>query len=82
MKFATLFRLVSRHLGALAVASSALVASTAMAEPGVTADAINLGQSTALSGPLGDLGQEVLKGAKVYFDAVNARGGVHGRSIK
>jgi ABC-type branched-subunit amino acid transport system substrate-binding protein len=25
--------------------------------------------------------QEMLKGAKAYFDAVNARGGVHGRSI-
>jgi len=41
-----------------------------------------LGQSTALSGPLGDLGQDLHKGAKVYFDALNARGGVNGRSIK
>lgn len=74
-------RFVLRHLRALAVTSAALLAPMAMAEPGVTADAITLGQSTALSGPLGDLGQEVLKGAKVYFDAVNSRGGVHGRSI-
>lgn len=51
------------------------------AEPGVSADAIRLGQTTALSGPLGDLGQEVLKGSKVYFDALNARGGVYGRKI-
>jgi ABC-type branched-subunit amino acid transport system substrate-binding protein len=41
-----------------------------------------LGQSTALTGPLGDLGQEVLKGAKVYFDALNARGGIYGRNIR
>ncbi|OGB30240.1 MAG: hypothetical protein A3F78_20760 [Burkholderiales bacterium RIFCSPLOWO2_12_FULL_61_40] len=43
---------------------------------------MTLGQSTTLSGPLGDLGQDVLKGSKVYFDALNARGGVNGRSIK
>lgn len=53
----------------------------ALAEPGISADAITLGQSTALSGPLGDLGQEVLKGSKVYFDALNARGGVNGRKV-
>jgi hypothetical protein len=30
---------------------------------------------------LGDLGQEVLKGSKAYFDALNARGGINGRKI-
>ncbi len=45
-------------------------------------DAIVLVQTTALSGPLGDLGQEVHKGAKAYFDALNARGGVAGRPVK
>lgn len=54
----------------------------AHAEPGVTADAIMLGQSTTLSGPLGDLGQEISKGMKVYFDSVNAKGGIHGRRVK
>jgi ABC-type branched-subunit amino acid transport system substrate-binding protein len=34
-----------------------------------------------LTGPLADLGQDVLKGAKVYFDALNAKGGVNGRTI-
>lgn len=48
---------------------------------GVTADTITLGQTTALSGPLGDLGQDVLKGATVYFDALNAKGGVLGRKV-
>jgi ABC-type branched-subunit amino acid transport system substrate-binding protein len=48
---------------------------------GVTADTITLGQTTALSGPLGDLGQDVLKGATVYFDALNAKGGVNGRKV-
>jgi ABC-type branched-subunit amino acid transport system substrate-binding protein len=82
MNSAKLFRSLWRHLGALSLAGSALCATAVLAEPGVTTDSINLGQSTALSGPLGDLGQEVLKGAKVYFDGINARGGVHGRNIK
>ena len=68
--------------GSLALLSSALWSSAALADAGLSADSITLGQSTSLSGPLGDLGQEVLKGAKVYFDALNARGGVNGRSIK
>jgi len=50
--------------------------------PGVSAEQIVLGHSGALSGPLQDLGTEVLRGAQLYFDALNARGGVHGRSVK
>ena len=67
--------------GALLVAAALLQAWPAQAEPGISNDTITLGQSTTLSGPLGDLGQEVLKGAKVYFDALNAKGGVNGRRI-
>jgi branched-chain amino acid transport system substrate-binding protein len=74
----------SRFIGSI---FAAIVLSTgsvriAHAEPGVTSEAIVLGQSTALSGPLGDLGQEINKGVKVYFDALNAKGGVNGRQIK
>jgi ABC-type branched-subunit amino acid transport system substrate-binding protein len=72
----------ARKLGALMLFGCAVAASSVMAEPGVSADSITLGQSTSLTGPLGDLGQDVLKGAKVYFDALNAKGGVNGRSIK
>ncbi len=63
------------------VTAGLLTATAAQAEPGITSDAIALGQSTTLSGPLGDLGTEVLKGSKVYFDALNARGGINGRQI-
>lgn len=49
---------------------------------GVTADTVTVGHSLALSGPLGDLGQEVTKGAKAYLATVNAKGGVHGRKIE
>ena len=51
------------------------------AEPGVTADSITLGQSTPLSGPQGVVGEDLVRGAKVYFDALNAKGGVNGRKV-
>ncbi|TWO66135.1 ABC transporter substrate-binding protein [Caenimonas sedimenti] len=41
-----------------------------------------IGQSIALSGPLGDLGQAMHQGAKACFAAVNAKGGIHGRPIE
>jgi ABC-type branched-subunit amino acid transport system substrate-binding protein len=47
-----------------------------------SAEPIVLVQTVALSGPLGDLGQEFSKGAKVYFEALNTRGGIAGRPIK
>lgn len=43
---------------------------------------MRIGQSTALTGPLGDLGQAMHQGAKACFTAVNARGGVNGRQIE
>ena len=57
------------------------VQAAAAPETGVTADSITLGLSTPLSGPQGDVGQDLVRGAKVYFDAVNAKGGVNGRKI-
>ena len=44
--------------------------------------AIRIAQSTALTGPLGDLGSAMHQGAKAAFAAINARGGVHGKSIE
>lgn len=43
---------------------------------------LKIGQSIALSGPLADLGQSMHQGAKACFAAVNARGGVLGRTIE
>lgn len=43
---------------------------------------IRIAQSTALTGPLADLGTAMHQGAQVAFAAINARGGVHGRSIE
>ncbi len=45
------------------------------------AQEIVLGQSVALTGPAQELGKEMLLGAKTYFAAVNAAGGVRGKQI-
>lgn len=72
--------LIRRRCLALTLCSAALaVTHPALAQ---TQEPIVLVQTVALSGPLGDLGQEFSKGARVYFDALNAKGGVGGRSIK
>lgn len=63
---------------ALLFAASASWAQT----PGVTDDTILLGQSAAFSGPAAALGTAMRDGALVYFDKINAEGGVHGRKIK
>ncbi|MFP5467588.1 MAG: ABC transporter substrate-binding protein [Gammaproteobacteria bacterium] len=42
---------------------------------------IKVCQSTALSGPLGDLGQAMHQGARVCFAGINAAGGVNGQQI-
>ena len=43
---------------------------------------IVLGQSVPLSGPSLLLGSQYNQGARLYFDAVNAKGGVNGRLIE
>ena len=42
---------------------------------------LQIGQSAALTGPLGELGQALQYGAQAGFASVNRRGGVHGRQI-
>ena len=49
--------------------------------PGVTADSILLGESAAFSGAAAQLGIQMRDGMKLYFDYVNAHGGVYGRKI-
>lgn len=62
------------------VALVALAAGSALAQ-GVTDSEIVLGQSAALSGPAAQLGQDMRDGALLYFQHVNAQGGIHGRRI-
>ncbi|HYA36766.1 MAG TPA: ABC transporter substrate-binding protein [Candidatus Methylomirabilis sp.] len=59
------------------------LSSTAAAlTPGVTNNAIVLGQSAVFSGPSAKLGAAMREGALSYFDDVNADGGINGRKVK
>jgi ABC-type branched-subunit amino acid transport system substrate-binding protein len=51
------------------------------AEHGVTDTTILLGQSAPFSGPAASLGEQFSRGAQVFFNRVNAQGGVFGRKI-
>ena len=58
-------------------------ASAALALPALAQNnRIVLGQSAAFSGPAAQLGIQLNMGAKIYFDALNANGGVNGSSIE
>lgn len=57
-------------------------AGSALAETGVTGDTILIGQSAPMSGPAAQLGQQMNRGAKLYFNAINAAGGINGRKIE
>ena len=82
MKHPTRLPLRALYLTLPVVLLSALVffAGSTSAQ-GVTADAITLGQSASLTGPMGELGAEMKAGAEAYFNAVNEAGGVNGRKI-
>ncbi|WP_298213880.1 ABC transporter substrate-binding protein [Acidovorax sp.] len=43
---------------------------------------LKIAQSTALTGPLADLGSAMHQGAKAAFAAINGRGGIHGKTIE
>ncbi|MBK6470597.1 MAG: ABC transporter substrate-binding protein [Betaproteobacteria bacterium] len=63
----------------LAGAAAATLALPALAQ-GVRR--IVLGQSCALTGPAAQLGIQMNRGARIYFERLNAEGGVNGRSIE
>jgi len=66
----------------LIVAVLALAGALVHCQDGVSKTAIVLGQSLALTGPGSSLAQPFHQGAKLYFDNVNAAGGVNGRKIE
>lgn len=45
-------------------------------------NSIVLGQSAAFSGPASELGEQFKRGAQLYFDRANTRGGIGGRQIE
>ncbi|WOB10239.1 ABC transporter substrate-binding protein [Piscinibacter gummiphilus] len=61
------------------IASVALMAGATLASAQET---ITIGQVAPLSGVLASTGHQMVLGGKVYFDAVNEAGGVHGAKIR
>src|SRR5512133_1028046 len=57
-------------------------ACAAQAQTGVTRDTIVIGQSVVIAGPGSSLGSPFHDGAKLYFNRLNAAGGVNGRKIE
>ena len=55
---------------------------SAQSPDGLTKSTLFLGQSIALTGPGSTLATQFHAGAKLYFDRVNAAGGVNGRKIE
>jgi branched-chain amino acid transport system substrate-binding protein len=72
----------SRTLVLVAALALSLTGSALAADPGLDNSRILLGQSAPFTGPAAQLGVQYNLGAEVYFDEVNAAGGVHGRKIK
>ncbi|MDP1955387.1 MAG: ABC transporter substrate-binding protein [Polaromonas sp.] len=65
----------------LIVAALLLAGAQGHSQDGVSKTTIVLGQSLALTGPGSALAQPFHEGAKLYFDRLNASGGVNGRKI-
>jgi ABC-type branched-subunit amino acid transport system substrate-binding protein len=75
--------LESRARRAAAGLLLACIAGAAMAapEPGVSSNEVVIGQNITLQAGKNAYGTAALDGVRLYFDAVNAAGGVHGRKV-
>jgi branched-chain amino acid transport system substrate-binding protein len=74
---------IASRAAALMVAALALLGMPwAHAEEGITKGTIVVGQSICLTGPGSSLSVPFHDGAKLYFDRINAAGGVNGRKIE
>lgn len=67
---------------AMVAALAGLLAAGANAEDGISKTAVSLGQSLAMTGPGATLAVPFAQGARLYFERVNAGGGVNGRRIE
>ena len=68
----------------LAITSTLAWAASSVGYPATaqTDSTIVLGQSAPLTGPAAQLGIQFRDGAKLYFNQVNAKGGINGRTIE
>lgn len=70
-----------RWLAGLGLLAGALAASATLSVPGVTPNAIVLGQSVVLSGPMAEVGRQYAKGVALAIAESNRKGGIHGRQL-
>jgi branched-chain amino acid transport system substrate-binding protein len=70
-----------RHL-LLAAATAGLVGPAQAADPGITDNEITIGLFAPMSGQLTAFGLDALQAAKMWYEEVNKKGGIHGRKIK
>lgn len=68
--------------GILASAGGALAAPLVWQRAFAAAEPIKIGMPTCLTGPLGEVGQQMKRGAEYFAKVVNAKGGVIGRPIE
>jgi branched-chain amino acid transport system substrate-binding protein len=72
-------QLLSPHVGVLLL--TCLAGAAQAADPGVGESELTIGQTITLQAGKNDYGVAAQAGMKLYFDSVNAAGGVHGRKI-
>ncbi|MBA2674638.1 ABC transporter substrate-binding protein [Ramlibacter sp.] len=71
-----------RGLALGAMVAALAFAGAAQGQDGLTKTSIVLGQSVALTGPGATLAVPFHQGAKLYFDRLNAAGGINGRKVE
>jgi ABC-type branched-subunit amino acid transport system substrate-binding protein len=74
--------MVKLKVAALLVALAGAYVPCVLAENGVGAGQILIGQSASLSGSAAETGQQLRDGANAYFEVINRKGGINGRKIK
>lgn len=63
-------------------AAPAFVRSAFAQDAGLSAKAITIGCSAAMTGPLAGFGTDIKLGAEAAMSHINARGGIHGRTLQ
>jgi len=70
-----------RARGGLGARELALPEPRTASAPGVSTRDIKIGMSAAFKGTAAGLGTELFRGAQAYYNEINARGGIYGRTI-
>src|SRR5262249_52339542 len=78
-----MYRLNSMRRTALGALAAVVIAGPGLAaEPGLSDSEIGIGLFGPLSGPLVGFGIDPINAAKMWYDDINAKGGIHGRKIR